>query len=124
MELGDVRLLLTLGGMLVSVVSAFVIVKQRVASIDVALADIEKRLRELDKRVDNSDLSAAKVFDKIDSERQRIDTLRDMFKPDKMDKYSREIERLKVEKEHLRKDVDAIQKMHNGKHVAVEGINH
>jgi len=116
MELGDVRLLLTLGGMLVSVVSAFVIVKQRVASIDLALADIEKRLRELDKRVDNSDLDSAKVIDKIDSERQRIDTLRDMFRPEKMDKYSREIERLKVEKEHLRSEVNVLQKMHNGKH--------
>ena len=119
MELGDVRLLLTLGGMLVSVVSAFVIVKQRVASIDLALSDIEKRLRELDKRVDNSDLGAAKVVDKIDSERQRIDTLRDMFKPEKMDSYSREIERLKVEKEHLRNDVNVLQKMHNGSHKAV-----
>ena len=49
MEL-DARLLLTLGGMLVSVVSAAAIVRQKLATVIDQLDDIEKRLREIDKR--------------------------------------------------------------------------
>ena len=121
MEL-DARLLLTLGGMLVSVVSAAAIVRQKLATVIDQLDDIEKRLREIDKRCDQSDLDTSKVDDKTTATNDRVDVLRDMFDPSNMDKNSREIERLKVEKEHLRRDVDAIQKMHNGRHLPIKDI--
>ena len=41
-----------MGGMLVSVVSAAVIVRQKLATVIEQLYDIEKRLRVLDQRVD------------------------------------------------------------------------
>ncbi len=54
MEL-DGRMILTLAGMLVSVVSAAAIVRQKLSTVIEQLADTEVRLRGLDRRIDALD---------------------------------------------------------------------
>ena len=54
----DLRLILTLAGMGVSVVSAAVIVKTKLAAVIETLSDIESRLRKLDSTVDRQQASA------------------------------------------------------------------
>ena len=51
----DLRMLLTLGGMLVSVVSAAAIARQQIKQLTEQIKDIETRLRQLDSRLDKND---------------------------------------------------------------------
>jgi len=116
MENADLRLLMTVGGMLVSVVSAFVIVKTKLSGVIEQLADMEKRLRKLDSTID-------KQHTAIETQVQRTHVLSGMLEPSKREKLHRSLERNTVEIEHLRRDVDAHRReylsAHNGKHPAV-----
>lgn len=113
MELGDIRLLLTVGGMLVSVVSAFVIVKQRVAGLDAALDDIEARLRVLDKRVDKSELTD-----------QRVDILATILSPERRQVLFERIAKIEATYEERMKaaesEIDHLRSMHNHRHPVVK----
>lgn len=102
MEL-DARLLLTLGGMLVSVVSAAAIVRQKLATVIEQLADVEQRLRALDGRIDALDVAC-------EGSAKSISTFREMFNPSERDKHSRELERHKMEIMHLRESVRDLRK--------------
>ncbi len=116
MESADLRLLMTVGGMLVSVVSAFVIVKTKLSGVIEQLGDMEKRLRKLDSTID-------KQHTAIETQAQRTHVLSGMLEPSKREKLHRSLERNKVEIEHLRRDVDAHRReylsAHNGKHPPV-----
>ena len=109
MEL-DARLMLTLGGMLASVISAFVIVRTKLSATIEQLTDIEQRLRALDKRVDLSELTA-----------QRVDVLSGMLSPTEREKAARELATVVSEMSNLKKDVHALASMHNGKHPTISG---
>jgi SMC interacting uncharacterized protein involved in chromosome segregation len=106
MEL-DLRLLLTLGGMGASILSAAVIVKTKLAStIDQLQAfqtDVEQRLRALDGRIDALDVA-------VNSSAKSISIFRDMFNPSERDKHSRELERHNMEIQHLRESVRDLRK--------------
>lgn len=102
MEL-DARLLLTLGGMLASVISAFVIVKTKLAVTIEQLADVEQRIRALDGRIDALDVA-------VNSSAKSISIFRDMFNPAERDKHSRELERHNMEIMHLRESVREMRK--------------
>ena len=56
MEL-DARMILTLAGMLVSVVTAFVIVKTKMQAVIDELSDIEARLRQQDRTTDTQEVA-------------------------------------------------------------------
>lgn len=99
----DARLLLTLAGMLVSVVSAAAIVRQKLATVIEQLADVEQRLRALDGRIDALDVAC-------DSAAKSLATFREMFNPHERDKQSRELERHKIEIAHLREDINELRK--------------
>ncbi len=102
MEL-DARLLLTLGGMLASVISAFVIVKTKLSATIEQLRDVETRLRALDSRLDAVDVA-------VNSSAKSISIFRDMFNPKERDAASRELERHKIEIAHLREDISELRK--------------
>jgi len=102
MEL-DARLLLTLGGMLASVISAFVIVKTKLAATIEQLRDVETRLRALDSRLDAVDVA-------VSGSRKSIEIFREMFNPKERDMASRELERHKIEIAHLREDISELRK--------------
>jgi hypothetical protein len=94
----DVRLLLTIGGMLVSVVSAAAIAKQQLKTLSEHIQDIESRLRKLDTRLDKND-------NQTDITIQRLGILAGMMDPPTMDRRSRELERLRADLDHLQKKV-------------------
>ena len=48
----DIRLIVTLAGILFSVAGAAAVGKMQIKSIIESLTDVEKRLREIDKRID------------------------------------------------------------------------
>ena len=94
----DVRLLLTIGGMLVSVVSAAAIAKQQLKTLSEHIQDIENRLRKLDTRLDRND-------NQTDITIHRLGILAGMMDPPTMDRRSRELERLRADLDHLQKKV-------------------
>lgn len=102
MEL-DLRLLLTLGGMGASILSAAVIVKTKLGAVIEQLQDIEQRLRALDSRLDAVDVQ-------VSSTNKSLAVYKDMFNPKERDAASRELERHKIEIAHLREDISELRK--------------
>lgn len=94
----DIRLVLTLLGMLVSVVSAAAIARHQIKSLIEAIKDIESRLRRLDTRQDKSETATETI-------QQRLSVLSGMMDPSTMERRHREIERLKTVVEYLQKKV-------------------
>ena len=112
MEL-DARLLITMGGMLVSVVSSFVVVKTRLGDLESDLKDAIKKLSALDTRLDKNDTNTDLVG-------QRLDVLSSMNSPSERERLPRGLARHQAELELLRRDVDKLIHIHNGKHGPVE----
>jgi|TARA_R110000824_G_scaffold106438_6_gene251523 SMC interacting uncharacterized protein involved in chromosome segregation len=102
MEL-DARLMLTLAGMLASVVSAAVIVKTKLSAVIEKLDDVEQRLRTLDTRLDTVDVQ-------VNAANKAISIFREMFNPKERDSASRELERHKIEIAHLRESISELKK--------------
>jgi len=94
----DIKLMLTLAGMLVSVVSAAAIAKREIKLLADQAHDIETRLRKLDQRVD-------KLENVVDTTQHRIGILAGMSSPDTMERRHREVERLRVEVDQLKREV-------------------
>ena len=105
----DTRMILTLSGMLVSVVSAFVIVKQKLANVIQHNKDIEARLKHLDKSTDGQEVT-------IQNHDQRLGVISDMLAPKEREARARETASMLAELQSLRKEVDKLSNMHNGKH--------
>ena len=111
MEGIDLRLILTLAGMGVSVVSAAVIVKTKLAAD--TLADIEHRLRKLDSTVDRQQAH-------MEVANQKLGVLSGMLAPDKMEVRAREVATMKAEISSLHSSVSKLSAMHNGRHPPIE----
>jgi hypothetical protein len=109
MEGIDLRLILTLAGMGVSVVSAAVIVKTKLAAVIETLSDIESRLRKLDSTVDRQQAH-------MEVSNQKLGVLSGMLSPDKMEMRAREMASLQVDVSVLKSAVEKLLAMHNGKH--------
>jgi len=99
----DVRLILTLAGMAVSVVSAAVIVKTKLAAVIETLSDIESRLRKLDSTVDRQH-SQQEVMT------QRMSILSAMNSPEHQERKAREAQSMLKDIEHIKLAVNAICK--------------
>ena len=106
-----------MGGMLVSVVSSFVVVKTRLGDLEADLREATKKLSALDTRLDKNDTSTDLVS-------QRLEVIAGMNSPSERERLHRGLERHQAELEHLRKDVDAHRtedlKSHTGKHPPVD----
>tara|TARA_Y100001938_G_C7779693_1_gene277296 strand:+ start:174 stop:533 length:360 start_codon:yes stop_codon:yes gene_type:complete len=117
MEL-DARLIITIGGMLASVITSFIVVRQKVAELEEDVKSALKKSSQLDSRLDKNDTSTDLVS-------QRLSVISNMMDPTNRERLHRSLERMQTEIEHLRKDVDAHRteylKSHNGKHPPVEG---
>ena len=77
------------------------------------LKDAVRRLNELDARLDRNDTATDLVG-------QRLSVISGMMDPENRERLHRSLERLQVESETLRRDVDVLQHMHNGKHKAIK----
>jgi|TARA_R100001129_G_scaffold183500_1_gene166099 chemotaxis regulatin CheY-phosphate phosphatase CheZ len=108
MEL-DARLLITLGGMLISVVSSFVVVRQKVGDLESDLRDAIKKLSALDNRLDRNDTATELTG-------QRLDVIAGMNSVAERDKLSRAFEKTEVLLPILDERIRRLEHMHNGKH--------
>tara|TARA_R110001632_G_scaffold125568_2_gene238831 strand:+ start:359 stop:715 length:357 start_codon:yes stop_codon:yes gene_type:complete len=111
MEL-DARMILTLAGMLVSVVSAAAIVRQKLATVIAQLADTEVRLRGLDRRIDALDTRTEK-------QEQRINILAQMSSPENLRREHRAAAVMQTDIEYLKAETASLRKLHNGVHPPV-----
>ena len=113
----DIKLLLSLGAMLVSVVSASVIVKQKLATVIEQLNDLKKdyesRLRSLDQRTDKQE-------NLIDLNSQKTEVLSSILSPSKLESQHREIERINIMTHSNSDRLNRLEKMHNGTHPSVK----
>ncbi len=109
----DLRLLLSLGAVLVSAVAASAIVKQKLSSVilklDALQTDYESRLRALNRRTD-------KLENLIDLNQQRTDVISHILSPAELAKANRESARLIVLTESNSLRISKLESMHNGKH--------
>lgn len=108
MEL-DARMIITIGGMLASVVTSFIVVRQRVTELEADLKDAITTLRKLDGRLDKNDTQTDLVA-------QRLKVVADMNSPSERDKLSRAFERTEVLLPLLDERINRLEHMHNGKH--------
>ena len=108
MEL-DARMILTLAGMLVSVASAFVIVKTKLQTVIEQLSDIESRLRQQDKATDSQEVA-------IQNHSQRLHVISDMLAPKERESRARETASIIAELAAVRREVDKLSHMHNWSH--------
>ena len=108
MEL-DARLILTIAGMGISVVSTFAIMKQKLVQVFDQLGDIERRLRVIDQRVDKTELTG-----------QRVDVLSGMMSPAEREKSAREVESIGVRLSQALARIDHLEHIHNSRHPRID----
>lgn len=113
----DIKLLLSLGAVLVSIVSASVIVKQKLANVIEQLnnlqKDYENRLRSLDQRSDKHE-------NMIDLNSQKTDVLSSILSPAKLEKNHREMERILISSKSNEERIKKLESLHNGSHPVIK----
>jgi len=116
----DPSLVVTALGMLVSIVSAAAIVRQKLASVIEQMQDMEKRLRKSDTRIDKSEVHQS-------TSEQRVSVLSSMLSPERRQVLHERLARLETNYETLRRDIDAHRaeylSSHNGRHPPVPPID-
>ena len=108
----DIKFLVTLGGILFSVAGAAAVGKMQIKSILESLGDIEKRLREIDKRIDALESGHEVVFSKVK-------TLAEINSVSALAAYNRETSEMQSAIKELRRDMERQLTMHNGSHPPV-----
>lgn len=102
-------MLLTLGGMLVSIVSAAIIVRQKLLTVVEQVKDVETRLRKVDIRVDKGEIRQSTAH-------QSLEIISGMLSPDRREKYHRETATILARLENIETEISHLKALHNGKH--------
>jgi len=110
----DVKLLVTLGGILFSVAGAAAVGKMQIKAIQDTLSDIEQRIRTIDKRLDQTET-------RIETQHQRLSVISSMMDPMTMERRHRESAKILADIETLKSAVDKLSHMHNGRHPPIQG---
>ena len=84
----DLKLLITLGGMLVSVVTAAAIARQQIKTLDEELHEVKKSYHDLELRMDRNDMTTKLTEDKLS-------VIVGMNSPDNKERLARELEGFK-----------------------------
>jgi chromosome segregation ATPase len=108
----DLRLVMTLVGMLVSVAGASAVAKMQIKVILEKLDDMESRFRVLDSTTDKQETS-------IETLEQRMSVLSGMMSPDNLRRDHMTLAELMTNVKQLRDDVNHLEKMHNTVHPPV-----
>ena len=108
----DIRLLITIGGILFSVAGAAAVGKMSIRVIQETLRDLEGRMRKIDQRIDHLDNGEAVV-------KQRLDILAKMNAPDVLERRNREVASILSDIAYLKDEASRMQKIHNGAHPPV-----
>ena len=108
MEL-DARLLITLGGMLISVLTSFIVTRQKCIELEDDVKNIQKNINELFDSLEKNNISTQVTENKIG-------VLSTILSPDNREKLHRSLERMQTKIEQLEEFSSKIYHMHNGKH--------
>ena len=108
----DVRMVLTIGGILFSVAGASAVAKMQIKQIEEKLTDMEHRLRKMDSRGD-------KLVTATETQEQKISILANMSSPENLRRDHMKLAELFTQVDRLQKDCDRLYSMHNGKHPPV-----
>lgn len=111
MEL-DSRLLITIGGMLISVVSSFVVTRQKCISLEEDTKSMQKSITELYDNLEKNNISTEVAENKVA-------VLSSILSPENREKLHRSLERMETQLKQDRKDLDKILAMHNGRHPVI-----
>ena len=109
----DIKFLITLGGILFSVAGAAAVGKMQIKSILESLLDVEKRLREIDKRIDFLESGHEVVSSKVK-------TLAEISSVSALAKSNRETAEMQSSIRELRRDMERQMSLHNGAHPPVQ----
>lgn len=104
----DYKLLISLGSTLASLAGAFAVVRYQVKAIMDTLADVEKRLRVMDTRIDKAELTD-----------QKVSVLAGMLSPSERDKAARETASMLSDIAYLKAEAARMHRLHNGSHPPV-----
>ena len=105
----DVKLVITLGGMLVSVIGAAAVARQQIKVLIDQIQDQEQRMRAADVRADQ-------LENLVTVQSQRVDVLSKMNAPDVLAERNRELSRFETLIQILQAEVSRLRSMHNGEH--------
>ena len=105
----DLRLVLTVAGMVASVAGAMAVARQSIKQLTALIADIETRLRKLDSQAD-------RLVTDIKTNGQRLGILAQMSSPEALERRHRETGDILARIAFMEKEVFAIKVMHNGTH--------
>ena len=108
----DLRLVLTLGGILFSVAAAAGVARLQIRQLADDCKDLTQLIRKLDARYD-------KLHTLTETQEQRIDVLAKMNSPDKLEFRNREISKLLTDTANALDRVKHLEVMHNTKHPPV-----
>lgn len=111
----DIRLVMTLVGMLVSVAGASAVAKMQIKVILEKLDDMESRFRVLDSTTDKQETS-------IETLEQRMSVLSGMMSPDNLRRDHMTLAELLTNVKQMRDDINHLEKMHNTVHPPVSAI--
>jgi hypothetical protein len=117
MEIGmeggiDIRLVVTIAGILFSVAGASAVAKMQIKQLVEKLDDIEHRLRKMDARSD-------KLITSNETQEQRINILAKMASPENLRRDHMQLAEIVTHVQRLQKDCDRLYHMHNGVHPPV-----
>lgn len=108
----DIRLVMTVLGMVCSVAGAAAVARVQIREISAKLQDIEIRLRQMDSRAD-------KLWTVTETQETRLDVLAKMAAPELLRRDHMAMATLQSDVRQLRKDVDHQLHIHNSKHIPV-----
>jgi hypothetical protein len=108
LTMDDYKLLISLGSTLASLAGAFAVVRYQVKAIMDTLQDVEKRLRVMDSRIDQAELTD-----------QKVSVLAGMLSPTEREKAARETASMLADISYLKAEAARMHRMHNGAHPPV-----
>ena len=108
----DIRLIITIGGILFSVAGAAAVGKMSIRVIQDTLRDLEERMRKIDQRIDHLDNGEAVV-------KQRLDILAKMNAPDVLERRNMQTATMLSDIAYLKDEASRMHKIHNGAHPPV-----
>ena len=109
----DLRMVVTLGGILFSVAGASAVAKMQIKAILSKLNDMETRFRALDSTTDKQETS-------IETQMQRLNVLSKMMSPENLRRDHMQMAELTATVKQLREDVNHLAKKHNTEHPPVK----
>ncbi len=112
MEL-DARLLITLGGMLISVITSFIVTRQKCIELEEDSKQMQKNISDLFDRLEKNDISTQVSANKIG-------VLTSILSPENREKLHRSLERMQTIIESHSEEILRLNKMHNGKHPVIK----